>query len=211
MKKLLLSLSMLTLFFVQVFVSNAAAEEPGKILVRLRGIDVIPVESSKITVINGEANADNAIVPELDFSYFFTDNIGVELILATTKHNVVAENTDLGTVPLGSIWVLPPTLTLQYHFLPQGQVCPYVGAGLNFTIFYNETLPAATVTDITYGSSFGPAFQAGVDVALNEKWDLNLDVKKALITTDVEINNNTIQANVDLHPWILGAGFRYHF
>jgi len=211
MKKMLRTSSVLSLLFVQFFISGVAAEAAGKILVRVRGIDVIPVESSEITVINGEANADNAIVPELDFSYFFTENIGMELILATTKHNVVAEKTDLGVVPLGSIWVLPPTLTLQYHFLPRGQVCPYVGVGLNFTIFYNETLPAATVTDISYGGSFGPAFQGGVDVALNDKWDLNLDLKKVLINTNVEINDNAIHADVDLHPWILGAGFRYHF
>ena len=80
------------------------------------------------------ATVDNAYVPEIDISYFVTPNIALELIAATTKHDVGASD---GT-DLGSVWLLPPTLTLQYHFAPTSRFSPYIGAGLNYTIFYNE-------------------------------------------------------------------------
>lgn len=183
----------------------------GDLMVRARIIDVAPDESSSITVIGGEAHASYEFVPELDFTYFFTDNIAAELILATTKHDVHASGTALGVVDLGSIWVLPPTLTLQYHFMPKDKISPYLGAGVNYTIFYNEDLPAAVVTSIDYDNSFGFALQAGVDFHIQDNWYFNVDVKKIFLQTDVSINGGAINADVDLDPWVVGVGIGYKF
>ncbi len=168
-----------TLLHIAVFVCLilSTSTHAQNLTIRLRGILISPDESSTISI-NGEAGASNTVVPELDFTYFFTNNIGVELILATSKHDMTANGTDVGDVDLGSVWLLPPTLTLQYHFMPEGQISPYVGAGLNLTLFYNEDTPGDVVTGISYSTSVGPAVQAGVDrVATN--WGINLDVKKA--------------------------------
>ncbi len=176
--------------------------------VRVRLIDIVPDESST-TSIGGEAKVDSAIMPELDISYFFNDHFAAELILATTKHDVSAEGTALGDLSLGDTWVLPPTLTFQYHINPNGTFRPYVGAGINYTIFYNHD--AGDVDSIDYENGFGWALQAGTDIAIDDKWAINLDVKKLWLNTDVDINGGAVTADVDLDPWVFGAGLTYRF
>ena len=181
-------------------------------LIRLRGISVMPDEGATITPIGGDVDIENQIVPELDISYFFTENFALELILATTPHDVAAEATALGDVDLGDVWLLPPTLTAQYHFNPRGDFRPYVGAGINYTIFYNEDEgPVASAID--YSNEFGFALQAGVDVPLNDTWFFNVDVKKVWLGTDVGIQaaGTTVNADVDIDPLIVGVGVGRRF
>lgn len=194
-----------------------AEKAAGDLLVRGRAIYVQPDESSSLklgtTAIAGKAAVDSSTVPELDFSYFFTDNVAAELILGTTHHHVAAKGSPLGaSVDLGDVWLLPPTLTLQYHFNPKGKISPYVGAGVNYTIFYGDDPGAAR--GISYDNAFGLAAQAGVDVELNDKWSLNFDVKKVWLDTDVKVNAglaSLVNAKVDIDPWIFGVGVGYRF
>lgn len=195
--------------------SAPAMAEQGDWLFRLRALHVVPDESAEISPIGGAADIDTSIVPELDISYFLTDNIAVELILGVTPHDVMARGTALGDIDLGDVTLLPPTLTLQYHFNPDGQISPYVGAGINYTIFFDEDLPAGSpLLDIDYEESFGGALQAGVDYRLNDRWFLNADLKKVWINTDVTIDAGglgTVTGDVDINPWIfgIGIGLRY--
>ncbi|MCG8545214.1 MAG: OmpW family protein [Alphaproteobacteria bacterium] len=178
---------------------------------RVRGLAVIPQESADISVIGGDVDIDTSYVPELDISYFFTENIAVELILAVTPHDVTATNTSIGNVDLGSVWLLPPTLLLQYHHPFKGGFKPYVGAGLNYTVFFDEDAPGGTVQSIDYENSVGYALQFGMDYMLNENWLINVDVKKLFLSTDVKINGGAINADVDIDPWIVGVGLGYRF
>ncbi len=186
-------------------VEQARAEGDSPWLIRVRGIYVSPDESASVRGLAGSVEADGSLVPELDISYFFTDNIAAELILATSNHDMSAT----AGVDLGDVWVLPPTLTLQYHFSPKETFRPYVGAGINYTIFYGEDKGA--VASIDYEDGFGYALQAGADFDLGNQWVFNLDVKKLWLNTDVTINGGAITADVDLDPWIFGAGFGYRF
>jgi outer membrane protein len=180
-------------------------------LVRVRGINVNPDVSSSVTVIGGKVDIDDDTVPELDISYFFTDNIAAELILATTRHDVKDNGSTLGDVDLGRVSLLPPTLTVQWHFLPDGQVRPYAGAGLNYTFFYDESAPGGTVTSIDYENNVGYALQAGVDIGIDDHWGINADLKKIWLQSDVTLNGGAIAADVDLDPWIFGLGVAYRF
>lgn len=187
-------------------------EIAGDWIIRARGLGVLPDESSSITVIGGKANAENTIVPELDFTYFVTDHVALELIAAITKHKVDARGTTLGTVPLGSAWLLPPTLTVQYHWTTEGRVSPYIGAGINYTHIYDANPPrAGAVTAINYNDSVGPALQVGVDLWVSDRWTFNIDAKKIWLNTNVSINNGAIKGDVNLNPWLLGVGFGYKF
>lgn len=194
-----------------------AEKAAGDLLVRGRLIYVHPDESSSLrlgaTAIPGKANVDDSVVPELDFSYFFTDNIAAELILATTHHNVKANGSPLGaSVDLGDVWLIPPTLTLQYHFDPKGKISPYVGAGVNYTIFYGND-PGVALGN-SYDNGFGYLVQAGVDIELDKKWSLNFDVKKVWLNTDVQVQAglaSPVNAKVDIDPWIFGVGVGYRF
>lgn len=178
---------------------------------RLRGIVVTPDESADIETIGGDASISTAFVPEFDISYFFDENWSVELILATAKHDVEAVGTSVGNgdIDLGEVWLLPPTLTGQYHFTG-GNFVPYVGAGVNFTIFYGvDEGPIAD--DVEYDSALGFALQGGLDYMLNDKWFLNVDVKRLFLGTDATIDATTalgatVNADVDINPWIIGFG-----
>lgn len=193
----------------------AAMAGQGDWMFRLRALHVIPDEGATISPIGGSVDIDTSLVPELDITYFFTDRLAVELILGVTPHDVTAVSTALGDVDLGDVWLLPPTLTLQYHFNPDGQVRPYVGAGVNFTHFFSADLPGGSpLTSISYDDSIGFALQAGVDYALTERWFLNFDVKKIWINTDVRIDAGglgIVNADVDIDPWIVGVGFGWRY
>jgi outer membrane protein len=192
--------------------AKLSGKSAGDFLVRLRGIAVIPRDNADIDPIGGDTELENTGVPEIDFTYFITDNIAVELIAATTNHDVVAENTSIGDVDLGDVWLLPPTLLAQYHFFTKEIVSPYVGAGINYTVFYGIDEPNnGIITDIDYDNSFGWALQMGVDVRLDERWYLNADVKKLWLDSDVSIINGAINADVDMDPWIVGMGIGYKF
>ena len=174
-------------------------------LVRVRAIGVVPDESASVSPIGGSVSIDDDYVPELDISYFFNDNIAAELVLATANHDV--SSSVVGS--LGDVALLPPTLTLQYHFTPDRTFSPYVGAGVNYTFFYNEH--GAAGLPIDYDDSFGWALQAGADFKINEEWSINVDVKKVFLSTDVSIAGGAVTADVDIDPWIFGLGVGYRF
>ena len=186
---------------------GAMAKEQGDFLVRARAIAVVPDESATITPIGGNASIGNEYTGELDFSYFFTPHIAAELILATTKHSVNAVGTGIGDVDLGHVWLLPPTLTVQYHFMPESSISPYVGAGINYTIFYNAN--PGSVVSASYDNKFGFALQAGVDLAVGEDMYFNVDVKRLWLSTNATFDAGglgIVSANVDINPWIFGVG-----
>lgn len=192
-----------------------ALAEKGDILVRARVIGVLPDDSADIDPIGGDSDISDAYVPEIDFTYFLTDNIAVEVIAAVTPHDVEAVNTALGDVDLGEVTLLPPTVTLQYHYPVTETVKPYAGVGLNYTTFFNDDLPSGSpLESIDYDDSFGIALQAGVDIDINEKWFVNFDVKKVYINTDVTIDAGElgiVNADVDIDPLIVGAGVGRRF
>ncbi len=177
---------------------------------RLRGIGILTKNGGGNTSIGGETEADDAFVPELDITYFFTKNIAAELILATSKHELSASDTSAGNLDLGETWILPPVLTLQYHFTPDSKFSPYVGAGINYTFTYGEDNGADT-DKTEAGNGFGWALQAGADYWLDDHWGLNLDVKKVWVDVDATLNDGAVTGNVELDPWIIGTGVSYRF
>jgi outer membrane protein len=181
------------------------------LLIRGRAIAVVPQEGASISTIGGDVELSNSYVPELDFSWFFNKNIAVEAIAAISPHDAKAKNTTLGTVDLGSVWLLPPTVLLQYHHPFQNGFKPYVGAGVNYTFFLNEDAPGGTVTKIEYDNTFGWALQFGADYMLTDHWLLNVDVKKLFLSTNASINSGAIHADIDIDPWIVGVGLGYRF
>lgn len=208
-KILILSILGLTTALTQP--QTEAHAEAGDWLMRARVLAVAPIEGGTVSI-NGAPEISTAYVPEIDFTYFVTDKIGIELILATAEHEVQALGTDLGDVDLGDVMLLPPTLSLQYHPLAGEKFSPYFGVGVNLTFFYSADLPAgSTLGNIDYGTSLGVSFQAGFDVSINDDWFFNVDAKKLLLGTDVSIAGGAVTANVDINPWILGAGFGYRF
>lgn len=209
MRKFLFLLSATACFAGAVSPAMAAGEgdwlSKDRFQVRVRALGVLPDVDSSVNI-GGDVDVGNALTPEVDLTYFFTPHIAAELIAATAQHSL--EYT--GDVNLGKTWILPPTVTLQYHFTPDKKFSPYVGAGLNYSIFYGEETGTG-FTDLNVDNAWGPALQAGFDYWVNDNWGVNVDVKKIWMNVDASLNNGAVQADVDLDPWIVGAGVSYRF
>ncbi len=198
-----------------------AHAEQGDILVRLRGIVVAPTDDATDVLpdfAGGSVNVENAVVPELDFTYFLTNNIGAELILATSPHDIEGTGALAGLGKVGDVMALPPTLTLQYHFNPDGAIRPYAGVGVNYTVFYSEDASKSLVgaigaTSLDLDDSVGVAFQAGLDFDLTDRWFMNVDVKYIDIDTTATLNTGGAinKVDVDLDPIVAGIGIGMRF
>lgn len=188
-------------------------KEKGTLMLNTRITSVAPDQKDPIVTAAGAATGLNAevgddVMPTIGLSYFLTDNVAVEVIAGTTKHDVKAKGgaTD---VLVHQTWVLPPIVSVQYHFNPKGQVSPYVGAGLNYMLFYSGKDKNGFKVDIDNG--FGYSLQAGVDVALKGKWSANVDVKKVFFETDASINGGALKTKVKLDPLVASVGVGYKF
>ncbi len=190
-------------------------KQAGTFMIRARALGLIPENnSSSISKIGGSVSATAQAAPELDLSYFFTDNIAVELIAATTRHDISAVNSAVGSkLDVGSVWALPPTGTVQYHFMPHRAFSPYVGVGLNVTFWYGEQAASPPVTHFSVGTGFGPALQAGFDYNFTGHWFLNMDVKQIFLNTDAHIDalGTTVKAHTALDPVVVALGIGYRF
>jgi outer membrane protein len=190
-------------------------------IVRLRALRVTPTEQTgpvRPSFSTGHTAVSNSYAPEIDFTYMAMRHVGAELILATTKHSLSGRGALDGLGQIGHTWVLPPTLTLQYHFLPDGHVRPYVGAGINYTIFYAEKssngLNAAIgKTQLGLRDSFGYALQAGVDVDVTSRVFVNFDLKYLDIDTKARLTTGSVvnRERVHLDPLVPGIGIGMRF
>ncbi|MCI0507499.1 MAG: outer membrane beta-barrel protein [Gammaproteobacteria bacterium] len=201
------------------FVSTNVLADAGDWIVRGRIINVSPNDSSDDALgagSNTPVGVDAATTLEVDFTYMLKSNLGLELILATTKHDITGEGNLSALGKIAETGVLPPTLTLQYHFSPGANIRLYAGAGLNYTLFYDESttdsltggLGAAT-TSLDLDTSFGLAAQAGVDVDISGGWFFNADIKYIQIETEATVTADGATAstiNVDINPWVFGIG-----
>jgi outer membrane protein len=199
-----------------VFALGGAAEAKilDKVQVNVGISGVLPDEGAKISAVGGTVDISDEVVPTVSLEYRFTDTLSAELMCCAARHDVKAVQTALGTVDLGEITHFPPTLTLKYRFAGMGPLKPYVGAGVNYTHFFDESLPAGgPVTRIDYDDSVGPALQAGAEYRLNDTWSVFADARKIWINTDVTIDAGAtrIKADVDIDPWVVTAGFGYRF
>jgi outer membrane protein len=190
-------------------------------MIRLRALGVVTRNSGYVDQVPGSGlTTSDAIVPELDITYFFTRNWAAELILGVTKHHVTGTGVAATNgLDVGKAWLLPPTLTFQYHFTDFGALKPYIGAGVNYTVFFSQTAgntangAGVIITRSHLHNSFAPAVQVGFDYMIDRHWGINVDVKKLWLrpSWDGDSNVGPLTGKVNLDPWLIGAGVTYKF
>ncbi len=148
--------------------------------------------------------ADSRWIPEVDLSYYFSDRFAAELVLTYPQ----TVDIDVGGSSAGSVRALPPTLLAQYHFAGAGSFRPYVGGGVNLTLFSKRSLLGGGAS--TDKSSLGFAAQIGADFDLNEQWSLNVDLKYIDMDTGVHVSGSKI-GTLDLNPVVASVGLGYRF
>ena len=159
-------------------------------------------------------------IPELDISFFFTKHIAAELVLTyPQKHELHFHNSAIGAFKSGSFKHLPPTLMLQYHFMPDSWFRPYIGGGVNYTFFFDEKIVVPGVTGLRLETgSLGGALQFGFDVKLKKICScipddlfLNADLKKVFIDSKVKNGAGVTISNLNPDPLVIGVGLGYRF
>ena len=255
MKKVLNTLSLVAAVSAAMASGQVAAYQAGDFFIRAGVANVSPDESSDgiaVPALAGVGSYDGSAISgtgvEVDndtqlgltFTYMLSDSLGIELLAATPfTHDIAADLGGLGKVDAGEATHLPPTLSVVWYPMGSaGKVSPYVGAGINYTIFFEEDVSSdleegvAGVADIITGASVGLgsptpldlelddsvglALQAGVDVALNDKWHLNASVRWIDINTDAEISNDTLGTvitvdDIEIDPWVYQLNIGYKF
>jgi len=184
----------------------AVAADEGPWMVRGRVLNMNVDNGNENSVLTQKVTAENKTFPEVDFSYFFTRNIAAELILTYPQAHTIS----LGGTPIGSAKHLPPTLTVQYHFMPDSDFQPYVGAGVNYTRFMDVNLLNGAVT--LDNDSFGLAAQVGMDYRVAPNWYLNVDAKYVQIETNVKLaSSGQTLTKLKIDPTLISVGIGYRF
>jgi outer membrane protein len=216
------------------------AYEQGDWILRAGATTVAPdTKSDDINLPRGlvaEAEVDNDTQLGIMPAYMLTDSWAIEVLAATPfEHNIEAKGQGAisGTnLDAGSTKHLPPTVSVQWY--PRGGQSgwqPYIGAGLNYTIFFDESTDGQLVdllgsltegavndADLSLDDSFGLAARAGVDIPIDEHWAFNLAVWYIDINTEAEIDAkvngttvDTVKFDVELDPWVYNVGIAYKF
>ena len=204
MKKSLLALC-------AVLCVGAASASPFSVTVR--GTYLQTVDRSDAFSALGLSFAKNSIsvsdklIPEIDLNYAFTDTVSAQLVLTVPQTHHV----DLaGVGRLGSFKHLPPTLFVQYSPFPNQRFRPYVSAGVNYTLIFDTDLSVANVPLGLDNASIGLAGQTGFNYVIDQSWSLNVDVKKAMIRSDVTAGGAKL-SEARLDPWLYSLGVNYTF
>ncbi|ABM25528.1 OmpW family protein [Shewanella sp. W3-18-1] len=200
------------------FTASVSAHQAGDIIVRAGAVVVAPNESSQDVVIPsanlGEFKVNNNTQVGLNFGYMLTDNIGVELLAATPfSHDVSLA----GVGKIAETKHLPPTLVVQYYFGDaQSKLRPYIGAGVNYTKFFDNKFTndlGGDLTNLDMSDSWGLAAQVGLDYQVNKNWLVNGSVWYAKIDTDVEFKYKgaPVKIETDIDPWVYMISVGYTF
>lgn len=193
----------------------ASAHQAGDFFIRAGSATVRPTGGSDDVLGLGEFKVSNNTQLGLTFTYMATDNIGIELLGATPfRHKVGLQST--GT--LATVHQLPPTLMAQWYFMGNTSPWqPYVGVGVNYTMFYNtdfnETGRDAGLSNLSVKNSWGVAGQAGLDYQLSDNWMLNASLWYMDINTKVRFNagddRHSITTHINPFVFFFGAGYKF--
>ncbi|WP_170769258.1 OmpW/AlkL family protein [Ruegeria lacuscaerulensis] len=168
------------------------------------GAGYLEPKSDNGTLAGLDAEVDSDVSAIFTVEYFVRDNLGIELLAATPFSHEVTLG---GSVDAGSLKHLPPTLSLNYHFDTGTAWKPYVGAGINYTIFFDES---SALGDLELDNSVGLALQAGLDYAITEQGAVRLNVRWFDIDSDVSLDGADI-GEAEIDPWLIGVSYVHRF
>ncbi len=195
-----------TISIVAAFVAGYAADtfaQDSPWQVRVGNTSVRP-KSNNSSIVNVDDNSSLTFT----VSYYFNDNWAFEILAAVPfEHDI--ELLD-GTI-VGDTEHLPPTFSIQYHFLPNGRFRPYAGIGINYTTFTSESTTGPLAgSDLSLDASTGLAIQLGADFMINDNWLINVDLRSIDIETDAELDGAPV-ATVAIDPSVFGINVGYRF
>ena len=211
------------------YYANYYDDEEGSLLFKIRGF--YAMTNSRMNDLPAPTNARAAKPDKLAqngygfdtaMTIFVTDNIAAEVSLGLgfykTRSSVLSNaaaaygtGRGVNTGKKNQIFMLPLTITAQYHIAPFGGVRPYIGGGLNGTYMYTRS------KEIKTDSGFGPVLQVGMDFISKDDTLFTLDIRQYFLKSKVTFKrsflggNNDVTSKVAWNPLIISLGFGFKF
>lgn len=172
------------------------------------GLHDVDPKSNNGTLAGARASVSDSVRPTGSIEYMITPNLGVDLLAAWPfQHDVKL----CGVGKVAQTKELPPTLGINYHFLPEHQVSPFIGVGVNYTNFFDtKSAGALKGASVSIDNSWGVAAHAGIDVKLNQKWIFTADLRWVDIESDVHVNGAKV-GTAKIDPLVYGLSLGYRF
>ncbi len=183
---------------------TAIAQEKGDWLFRAGPYGVMPKSDNSEVV-----DVDDGYALGFNFSYFMSETWAFEVLLATPfSHDI---NLEADGTKVAETDHLPPTFSVQYHFPLDGAFKPYVGLGVNYTYFFDEsTTGPLEGVDLDLDGSFGIAAQVGADFDVSDRWTIGVDLRWIDINTDASLDGVFLdEVEIDPIVWGITAGYRF--
>ncbi|MDZ7908729.1 MAG: OmpW family outer membrane protein [Gemmobacter sp.] len=192
----------LALISAAALTTPALAQSAGDMTLGL-GLGFVQPKDDNGIVAGGTTEIGSNTRPTITFEYFIRDNIGLEVLAALPfKHDI-----KIGGAKVGSTKHLPPTVSVNYHFPTGGALKPFIGAGINYTTFFEDRSPLG---DLKIDNSWGLAAHLGVDYAISEKGALRMDLRYLDIDSDVKLNGAKV-GRVEVDPLVAGVAYVMKF
>ncbi|WP_076417373.1 OmpW family outer membrane protein [Colwellia sp. UCD-KL20] len=225
MKKNILTLTLCTILSTSTF---AADYQSGDIVVR-GGITNVNASSDHTSILLNNTDSSMTLTVDdnsqlgLNFLYFYSTNIAIEVLAATPfTHDVTIHDKNavlnVDGAKLGEVTQLPPTISVLYYIENQSAFKPYVGLGVNYTIFFDEQFEDAPkslgLSNLELDASFGLSYQLGVDYLINDNFHINASARYIDISTDAtfDVGGESIgKATIDVDPMVYSIMLGYKF
>jgi len=203
MKKLMTGLTLAA----AVIAAPAMAYEAGDMVIRGGVTTVAPNADGE--VIGQDVDVNNETQLGLTATYMLSKRLGVEVLAATPfTHTVSLQG--LGDVV--ETKQLPPTVSVVYYLTEGSALKPYVGAGINYTTFFEDDgVGALAGTDVRLDNSWGLAVQLGADYELSDQLHLNASVRYIDIDTEVSVNGTKLPGKAEIDPTVFSVMVGYTF
>jgi len=196
-------LSLAAILLATVGATSVAAQSQGDFTLGLGLGGVIP-KSENGVLAGGAAEINNDVRPTITLEYFIRDNLGIELLAATPfEHDINIAGVGFA----GSTKHLPPTLSINYHFPTASAFKPYIGAGVNYTTFFEEASPLG---NLELDDSWGLAVQVGMDYELSPTAALRANIRWMDIDADVSLNGASI-GTAEIDPYVVNLAYVIKF
>ena len=180
----------------------AFAQSAGDMTLGL-GLGFVNPKSDNGLVAGGATEIGDSLRPTVTFEYFIRDNLGIEVLAALPfKHDI-----NVGGAKAGVTKHLPPTVSVNYHFPTGGALKPFVGAGINYTVFFEDRSPLG---DLKIDNSWGLAAHLGVDYAISNTGAVRMDLRYVDIDSDVKLNGAKV-GRVEVDPLVAGVSYVMKF
>ena len=214
--------------------SPSYAYQAGDIIMRAGATTVEPQESSDAIALNGSTlslaggnthlTVDSNTQLGLTFSYVLDKHWAIELLAATPFSHTAAATGELAGLDIARVKQLPPTLSAIYYFNNSGKFKPYLGAGINYTIFFDEKINSQadaaleglglTGAKVSLDDSWGAALQIGADYMIDDNWLLNASIRWIDIDSKATIKfdgGHQLSSDVAIDPYVYTLAIGYKF